>query len=780
MVVGPAAAARTATRVTGAPARLRIRVRGAVQGVGFRPFVYRLAHSLGVAGWVSNDTRGVIIEAEGAPAVLHAFVAGLEEMAPPRAQVRSVEEESIAVLGTDGFTIVPSDATGSLEAVMLPDLATCTDCLAEVRAPDNRRAGYPFTNCTNCGPRFTIIEALPYDRPGTTMRGFRMCDACSSEYHDPLDRRFHAQPNACPACGPHLALHDAAGAVLDAGDDCALVRRAADALAAGRVVAVKGLGGFHLMVDATNETAVRRLRERKRRPARPFAIMVRDIGAARALCDVGDDAATLLAGPAAPIILLDRHDAAPVADSVAPGQRRLGVMLPAMPLQHLLLDAFTRPVVATSGNLSDEPICTSAEEALDRLHDVADVFLTHDRPIARHVDDSVVFLAAGAPRLLRRARGYAPLPVPLSRAVPDILAVGAQLKNTIALARRHDVFLSQHIGDLDAIPAQHAFERVISDFLRMYEGKPVAIAHDLHPDYASTQWAARFAATAGLPLIGVQHHHAHHAACLAENRHEGPALGVVWDGTGLGTDRTIWGGEFLYGDAAVVTRVAHLRTFRLPGGDAAIQEPRRATLALLHERFGADALRDTHLVALDSVEDSTRALLLRMLERNFHAPVTSSAGRLLDGLAVLLGLPPVASYEGEAAIGLEALAAPDEHASYHMALQDGDGALVLDWQPMLDAVLADLVRGIDCARIAARIHNGMADAIVQVCARVGAETVTLSGGCFQNRLLLERTVSLLRAQGHQVLLHAQVPPNDGGIALGQIAVAAAQLAQQEV
>jgi len=772
--------------VTDAPARLRIRVRGAVQGVGYRPFVYRLAHSLGVAGWVSNDTRGVIIEAEGARAVLDAFVAGLEQMAPPRAQVHSVEEESIAVLGTDGFTIVPSDTTGALEAVMLPDLATCADCIAEVHAAGNRRSGYAFTNCTNCGPRFTIIQALPYDRPGTTMQDFRMCDACEAEYHEPLDRRFHAQPNACPACGPHLALHDATGALIDVGDagrvgaDRAIVQRAADALEAGSILAVKGLGGFHLMVDATNETAVRRLRERKRRPARPFALMVRDVDAARTLCEVSDDAATLLAGPAAPIILLDRHDAAPVADSVAPGQRRLGVMLPAMPLQHLLLDAFARPVVATSGNLSDEPICTSAEEALDRLRDVADLFLTHDRPIARHVDDSVVFFAAGAPRLLRRARGYAPLPVPLSRAVPDILAVGAQLKNTIALARGRDVFLSQHIGDLDAMPARHAFERVISDFLRMYEGRPVAIAHDLHPDYASTQWAARFAATAGLPLIGVQHHHAHHAACLAENRHEGPALGVVWDGTGLGTDRTIWGGEFLYGDAAAVTRVAHLRTFRLPGGDAAIQEPRRATLALLYERFGADALRNIHLVALDSVEDSTRALLLRMLERKFHAPVTSSAGRLLDGLAVLLGLAPVASYEGEAAITLETLAAPDERAAYHMALQDGDGALVLDWQPMLDAVLADLVRGIDGARIAARIHNGMADAIVQVCARVGAETVALSGGCFQNWLLLDRTVPLLRAQGHQVLLHAQVPPNDGGIALGQIAVAAAQLAQQEV
>ncbi|HEU5210051.1 MAG TPA: carbamoyltransferase HypF [Longimicrobiales bacterium] len=766
--------------MSGAPARLRIRVRGAVQGVGFRPFVYRLAHSLGVAGWVSNDTGGVIIEAEAAPSVLRAFLAALAQQAPPQARVQAVDERPIAALGAAGFSILPSQTTGLLETVMLPDLATCGECLAEVLDPADRRSGYAFTNCTSCGPRFTIIQALPYDRPNTTMSGFRMCGTCDAEYHEPLDRRFHAQPNACPSCGPHLALHDAAGDVLDAGDDGAIIRRAVAELEAGRILAIKGLGGFHLMVDATSEPAVRRLRERKHRPVRPFALMVRDADAARALCTVGEEAALLLRGPAAPIVLLDRREDACAAAAVAPGQQRLGVMLPAMPLQHLLLAAFRRPVVATSGNLSDEPICISSEEAFDRLRDVADLFLTHDRPIARHVDDSVAFFAAGAPRLLRRARGYAPLPVTLRRPVPDLLAVGAQLKNTIALARGRDVFLSQHIGDLEAVPAQRAFERVISDFLRMYQGRPVAIAHDLHPDYAATQWAARFAAESGVPLISVQHHHAHHAACLAENRREGPALGVVWDGTGLGTDRTIWGGEFLLGDAAGVTRVAHLRTFRLPGGDAAIQEPRRSTLALLHERFGADALRSRSLLALESIDENRRDLLLRMLERNFHTPVTSSAGRLLDGLAVLLGLSPVATYEGQAAIELEALAAGTENARYPLALQSEDGALVLDWRPLLDAVLADLVRGIDRTRIAARIHNGLAAGIAQVCARADVETVALSGGCFQNRLLLERTVSLLRTQGHEVLLHAQVPPNDGGIALGQIAVAAARLAQQEV
>ncbi len=766
--------------MSASPARLQIRVRGAVQGVGFRPFVYRLAHALGVAGWVSNDVRGVIIEAEAAPTVLAAFRAALTEQAPPRAQVHTVEEQAVPVLGTHGFAIVPSDTNGARDAIILPDLATCPACLGEVLEPADRRAGYPFTNCTNCGPRFTIIRALPYDRPDTTMAAFRMCPACEREYHDPLDRRFHAQPNACPACGPHLALHDAGGAVLAAGDDRAIVQRAAAELAAGRILAVKGLGGFHLMVDATSEAAVRRLRERKHRPVRPLALMVPDLAAARALCHVSDDAAQLLTGPAAPIVLLDAREDARVAGGIAPGQRRLGVMLPAMPLQHILLAAFPCPVVATSGNLSDEPICTDNEEAFERLHGVADVFLTHDRPIARHVDDSIVFVADGAPRLLRRARGHAPLPVTLQRPVPDLLAVGAQLKNTIALARGRDVFLSQHIGDLEAAPAQHAFERVIDDFLRMYEGRPVAIAHDLHPDYASTQWAARFAAAAGVALVGVQHHHAHHAACLAENRHDGPALGVVWDGTGLGSDRTIWGGEFLYGDAAGVTRVAHLRPFRLPGGDAAIHEPRRATLALLYERFGADALRGRHLAALESLDDGPRDMLLRMLERGFHTPVTSSAGRLLDALAVLLGLTPVATYEGQAAIELEALAAPGESACYHMTIATGGPALVLDWQPLLDAVLADLVRGIDRARIATRIHNGLADGIAQVCAHTGTETVTLSGGCFQNRLLLERTASLLRARGHRVLLHAQVPPNDGGIALGQIAVAAARLAQQEV
>ena len=780
MAIGTAPAARAAAGVETEAQRLRLLVRGAVQGVGYRPFVYRLARSLGIAGWVSNDPRGVIIEAEAEPSVLTQFRHALERQAPPRALVQSVEENPLAPTGAKGFAIVPSETTGAREAIVLPDIATCPECLAEVNDRTNRRAGYAFTNCTNCGPRFTIIRALPYDRPSTTMAGFRMCDACGAEYREPLDRRFHAQPNACPECGPHLSLQDADGRAVPVGDDAAAIERAAAALAAGRIVAVKGVGGFHLMVAAHDEKAVGRLRERKHRPARPFAIMVRDLPAARSLCDVDEAAAALLAAPAAPIVLLPKRRNAPVAPAVAPAQHRLGIMLPAMPLQHLLMAEFGRPVVATSGNLSDEPICTDELDAVARLHGIADLYLSHDRPIERHVDDSVTFIVDGAPRLLRRARGYAPLPVTLAEPVPDLLAVGGHLKNTIALARGRDVFVSQHIGDLESAEAERAFERVIADFVRLYASRPVAVAHDLHPDYVSSRWALGHAAERGIRPVAVQHHHAHLAACLAENHHAGQALGVIWDGTGLGPDRSIWGGEFLLGDAAAFTRVAHLRAFRLPGGDAAVHEPQRAALALLYERFGAEAVKNNGLVALERMPERTRDVLVRMLDRGFHSPATSSTGRLLDALAVLLGLAPVATYEAQAAIELEALADPAERARYPLALHTSDAGLLLDWQPLVDAVLADLVRGIDKARIAARIHNGLADGIAQVCARVGAETVALSGGCFQNRLLLERTADTLRAQGHAVLLHSQVPPNDGGIALGQIAVAATRLVRQEV
>jgi hydrogenase maturation protein HypF len=773
--------------------RLRIEIRGAVQGVGFRPFVYRLAAELSLAGWVINDTRGVFIEVEGSRPSLEAFLSRVAVEPPPHARIHTLDHQWLESAGFERFEIRHSDAQGEKTAILLPEIATCAACLSEILDPRDRRHRYPFANCTNCGPRFSIIRALPYDRPNTTMSGFALCDGCREEYEDPLDRRFHAQPIACPACGPRLTLWDRAGAALAAGDDA--LRRTVTALRDGRIAAVKGLGGFHLMCDAADTGAVARLRERKPRMEKPFAVMVGDLGQARTLCEMSDEAERVLTSAEAPIVLLRRRPGAPVASNVAPGYPTLGLMLPCTPLHHLLLREIGRPIVATSGNLTDEPIATGNEDALARLGHVADVWLVHDRPIERHVDDSVGWFVDGSFSLLRRARGYAPLPVRVAREWPVVLAVGAHLKSTIALGTGRQVFLSQHIGDLETPEAMRAFERVIADFLRLYEARPVAIAHDLHPDYLSTQWARRAAedAPAAPRLVGVQHHHAHLAACLAEHGIEGRALGVTWDGTGLGTDGTVWGGEFLLGSAAAFERVAHLRPFRLPGGEAAVREPRRTALALLWDLLGEEALAHTDLAAIRSFSAAERTVLGRMLARGVNAPWTTSAGRLFDGVAALAGLHPRVTFEGQAAIALEFEADPDERGAYPMAVAavpvssgmadplsypartDGRAPLVVDWRPAVGAVLADLGRGVARGLIAARFHNALVEAIAVVAREVGEPRVALTGGCFQNRMLTERASQRLRGAGHEVLAHRLVPPNDGGVSLGQVAVAAAQL-----
>ncbi len=770
----------TSERHADTPQRLRLEVRGAVQGVGFRPFVFRLAEELALPGWVLNDARGVFIEVEGARAVLERFQARLTAERPPRALVQSVAAAWLPPAGFRGFVIRHSDESGEKTAFVLPDLATCPDCLAETLDPAERRHGYPFTNCTNCGPRFTILRELPYDRPNTTMRGFILCPACRAEYREPRDRRFHAQPIACPSCGPAIELWDETGAAVAEREEA--LAATARALAEGRIVAVKGLGGFHLMCDARDEAAVTRLRERKLRLGKPLALMVRDLEMARALCVVDEPAAAHLASPEAPILLLPRRAAGGVADAVAPRNPCLGIMLPATPLHHLLLRACGFPVVATSGNLTDEPICTNEYHAMRRLGGIADLYLVHDRAIERHVDDSVGWIAAGRMRLLRRARGFAPLPVTVRRELPVVLGVGAHLKNTVALSVGRQVFISQHIGDLETEEAMGAFERVIADFQRLYDVRPAWIAHDLHPDYLSTRWARASAAAAGdggPRLVGVQHHHAHLAACLAENGVEGRALGVTWDGTGFGDDGTVWGGEFLLGDAAGYERVAHLRPFRLPGGDAAVREPRRTALGLLWELEGAAALEPGRIPALEAAE---LAVLGRMLERGLNCPVTTSMGRLFDGVAALLGLHPVVTFEGEAAMALEWLADPAEQGAYPVDSRVapartgrlGGAALELDWEPLARAVRDDLARGVARERIAARFHNGLVAAAVAVARMVGEERVALSGGCFQNRRLTEQLAAALERAGHRVLLHAQVPPNDGGVSLGQVVVAAAQ------
>jgi hydrogenase maturation protein HypF len=759
------------------PERLRLEVRGAVQGVGFRPFVFRLAGELALPGWVLNDARGVFIEVEGPHSTLERFRERIVADRPPRAIVQSVETEWLPAAGFTGFEIRHSDEAGERTALVLPDLATCPECLAEVLDPAERRHGYPFTNCTNCGPRFTILRELPYDRPNTSMLGFILCPACRTEYQEPRDRRFHAQPIACPACGPVLGLWDADGAKV-ASRETALAG-AARALADGRIVAVKGLGGFHLMCDARDDAAVARLRERKLRLGKPLALMVRDLGQARELCEVSELAAEHLVSAEAPILLLPRRASAPVAAGVAPGNPYLGVMLPSTPLHHLLLRACGFPLVATSGNLSDEPICTNEYRALARLGAIADLFLVHDRAIERHVDDSVAWITAGRLRLLRRARGWAPLPVTVKRELPVILGVGAHLKNTVALSVGRQVFISQHIGDLETEEAMAAFERVIADLQRLYDVRPVAIAHDLHPDYLSTRWA--LAAPGGARRIGVQHHHAHLAACLAENGVEGRALGVTWDGTGYGTDGTVWGGEFLLGDASGFERVAHLRPFRLPGGEAAVREPRRSALGLLWEVHGEAALAGDGPGAVRLFDGAELQVLGRMLGRGLNSPVTTSMGRLFDAVAALVGLPPSVTFEGEAAMALEWLADPAERGAYPVDSLPGAAPagmrapLVLDWGPLLEAVLEDLRRGVPRGIVSARFHNALVRAAVDVAAAVGEERVALSGGCFQNRLLTERLAAALGRAGHTVLLHALVPPNDGGVSLGQVAVAAAQL-----
>jgi hydrogenase maturation protein HypF len=780
--------------------RLKVTIRGAVQGVGFRPFVYRLATEMDLRGWVLNSSQGVFIEVEGERPVLEAFLLRLEREKPPRAIIQSLEFSFLDPIGYPDFLIRQSEETGEKTVLILPDIATCPECRCEVGDPADRRYRYPFTNCTHCGPRFTIIRALPYDRPNTSMAHFPLCPDCQREYDDPLDRRFHAQPVACPVCGPQVALYSDDGHFQSArhliGDEA--IREAAQAVWEGCILAMKGLGGFLLIVDARNEAAVQRLRERKHREEKPFALLYPSLEVVKEHCFVSPLEERVLTSPESPIVLLRRRKTSEVSktsevcEAVAPGNPYLGVMLPYTPLHDLLMQELGFPVVATSGNLSDEPICIDEKEARERLDDIADLFLVHNRPIVRHCDDSVVRVVLGQELVLRRARGYAPLPVRLPKSEPPpILAVGAHLKNTIALSVGRQVFLSQHIGDLDTLEACAAFERVIADFLRLYEVEPVAIAHDLHPDYFSTQWARQAADSSSVERIPVQHHHAHLASCLAENEVEGPVLGVTWDGTGYGPDGTVWGGEFLWGDASGFQRVAHLRPFRLPGGEAAVREPRRTALGVLWEHFGPEALEWEDLAPVAAFSPSERRLLRQMLERRVNSPLTSSAGRLFDAVAALVGLRQEIRFEAQAAMMLEYTVDEDITDAYPLPTTNAQipnpksqirnpkseirKYLVLDWGPLLESLLEDLRRGAPVGVMAARFHNALVEGIVAVARAVGAERAALSGGCFQNRILLERVYRRLTELGLRVYVHQRIPPNDGGIALGQVAVAASLL-----
>jgi hydrogenase maturation protein HypF len=763
--------------------RLKIIVRGAVQGVGFRPFVYRLATELELNGWVSNSAQGVFIEVEGVSDSLRKFLLRLEKDKPPRAIVQSLESSFLDAIGHGRFEIRESDNRGDKTALILPDVATCADCLREILDPTNRRFRYPFTNCTNCGPRFSIIEKLPYDRANTSMNKFAMCLECEREYHDPLDRRFHAQPNACPKCGPRLQLWDEAGSVISERNDA--LTQTAESVRAGKILALKGIGGFQLIVDARNENAVVRLRERKHREEKPFALMYPSLDAVCADCEVSELEQRLLVSPESPIVLLVRRDrwtrrnstnGLPrlrdpyhLAQSIASGNPNLGVMLPYAPLHHLLMDELDLPVVATSGNLSDEPICIDEGEALNRLRAIADIFLVHDRPIVRHVDDSIVRVMCGREMILRRARGYAPLPIRLkseTQKSKTILAVGAHLKNTVALRIENNVFVSQHIGDLETEQAYGAFCRAATDLPRLYGAKVDMVACDTHPEYLSTKFAYELTP----PKIPVQHHWAHIAACMAENEIEAPALGVGWDGTGYGLDGSIWGGEFLLAvKNGSFERVAHLRQFRLPGGEQAVKEPRRSALGVLHELLGENVW-DEDLIR--SVFAKNELSILRtMVEKNLNAPVTSSAGRLFDAVSALIGLRQRVSFEGQAAMELEFSADVDLRDAYPFTLTEKI-PMVIDWEPAIRGALGDIKNGGSRGAISAKFHNMLVQSIVAVARRIGEPTVVLSGGCFQNRFLIERSIEHLREENFLPAWHQRIPPNDGGIALGQAAAAA--------
>jgi hydrogenase maturation protein HypF len=757
--------------------RWRILIRGAVQGVGFRPFVYRLADELGLSGWVNNSLQGVCVEVEGGEDRLREFLARIDRDRPrplidavqPHAVIDGLDRAEVEPTGEAGFAIRPSEGTGPATALIMPDLGPCAACVSDVTDPTNRRYRYPFTSCTRCGPRFSIIEALPYDRATTTMKAFAMCAPCRGEYENPLDRRFHAEPNACPACGPRLEYWDADGRGLAARHDALLA--AADAIRAGKIVAVKGVGGFQLLVDARDERAVVRLRDRKHRPDKPFALLFPSLDSVESACVISDLEASVLSSPRSPIVLLRaRRGASSICPSVAPGNPLFGVMLPSSPLHHLFARELGFPVVATSGNLADDPICTREADALVRFRGLADGYLVHDRPIARHADDSVVRVVMGRELILRRARGYAPLVVEVGKATPGILAVGGHLKNTVALTMDRRVVLSQHVGNLDTEEARRVFRDVISDVERLHRTTPARVACDRHPDDA----AARYAGQSGAPTVGVQHHHAHVLSCMADNEIAGPVLGVAWDGTGYGLDGTIWGGEFLLADETAFRRVGHIRTFRLPGAAQAVKEPRRSAIGLLYELFGDEVLAMTHLPPIAAYSGGEARVLTRLLASGVNAPVTSSAGRLFDAVASILGVRQRATFEGQAAMDLEYAAdGTATEARYPFRLDERGSVLVADWEPMIRAILDDAARGAAVGRISAAFHNTLAEMMVAVARRVGRERVVLSGGCFQNARLAERAVARLAAEGFRPYWHRRVPPNDGGLALGQVVAALA-------
>ncbi len=747
-----------------------------MQGVGFRPYVHRLATGMGLFGWVRNSGNGVEIEVEGGAAALASFIHTLPQQKPPHAIIASLQTRLIPCHYIAGFVIWPSLANPGNHRHLPLDLATCDACKQELFDPGNRRYHYPFINCTDCGPRYSILTGMPYDRVNTTMAAFALCDPCAAEYHDPGNRRFHAEPNACPRCGPVLQYGNRDGTVIATADTA--LQLAITALHNGKIIAVKGLGGFHLLVDARIEEAVLRLRARKHRRRKPFAVMFPDLAQVVAACELSAEEASLLASPQAPIVLLQRlKENQTVCNAVAPDQPTLGVMLPYTPLHHLLLDALGFPVVATSGNLSDEPLCKDETERVAMLGRIADAYLAHNRPIANRIDDSVLFVSHGKPVMLRAARGYAPLHIELDKAVlHPLMATGGQLKNTVALAAGHSLLISPHIGDLSALATVRAQREMIETLCSLYAIQPERVACDLHPDYQSTRTAEKL----GLPLASVQHHEAHARSCMAEHGLSGKALGIVWDGTGYGTDGAIWGGEFLQINVRGFQRVAHFLPFPLPGGERAIREPRRAALGVRYAIDGSDCFADLHINA-GNFSTAELAILQQMLTNRTNCPMTSSVGRLFDAVASLTGLCHVSDFEGEAAMALQhaAAAAMVNNTVYPFAISPLDeSGLNVDWRPMLRQIINEVANNHAAGRIAANFHVTLAQMAVAVAQQIGEKVILLSGGCFQNRLLQEQTYQALQTAGFEVYHHHLLPANDGGLAAGQI-MAAIPIFQEE-
>jgi hydrogenase maturation protein HypF len=757
-------------------AGLRIYIRGIVQGVGFRPFIFKLATRHQLTGWVRNTSSGVEIEVNGPDEEIQAFLAEISSEKPPLARIDQVETRLCEPDGYTSFEIQASQAQEGQFIPISPDVSICEDCQRELFDPQDRRYRYPFINCTNCGPRFTIIKDIPYDRPNTTMAGFELCGDCQAEYEDPKDRRFHAQPVACPECGPQLSFVSEGGALASKEEALQMARRW---LKQGKILAIKGLGGYHLACDPTHQAAVSELRLRKKRSDKPFALMAFNLAAVERHCFVSQTEAGLLQSHQRPIVILEKRPESPIHAAIAPFQHTLGFMLAYTPLHLLLLEPGPDALdvlVMTSGNLSEEPIAYQEEEAFERLSGLADGFLVHDRPIHMRVDDSVVRVVNGQPALVRRSRGYAPDPILLPESIPPVLAVGGELKNVFCLTRSDYAFLSHHIGDMENYETLRSFEEGIAHFERLFRIQPELIACDLHPNYLASRYARQHAETQALPFFQVQHHHAHLAACLADNgwKTDEMAIGLSYDGTGFGSDGAIWGGEVLLGNYQQYQRRYHLSYMPLPGGDMATRNPARIALAHLWQA-GIDW--EENLPPVRALCENDRTLLLSMLRARINSPLTSSMGRFFDAASALIGIRQEATYEGQAAIELEALANPAETGYYEFEV----GSTEFDPAPLWQQLLADWRRGLPTSTLAARFHNSLVALNVDLCQRIrqetGIRTVALSGGVWQNRFLLERTFQQLRSAGFQVLTHRRVPTNDGGLALGQAMVAARTASQ---